>query len=395
MADLPSNYGFGLVTGGFALAVGDRDDPGREPDAIAAEGSVLFRPQAARIVIPGERVVTPKQITCSLDAEGYLYRPESVTPAPDTGLVAEADRGVCLVANDTVGATPQGWTYEVTVSLTGQSQWRFPIAVTTGSVQDISNLVPVDSSGGTPIIRGPGIHTVEGRNYQMVACVIRNLGDGFELIDDATHKPVGVSHVTENPNGDIVIHYNFTAKANASLVVNTDEAFAARGYTVGASVTPTEARIRVGRTIPMGDYISYHATNGWSSSNGFGTIEASPVPAHQAKGYFVYSFNQPMGTPETSTPVAAPVINSRTHELTAYTTSTVYHHRDPYPGEHGEMLIYFVDNATGEAIPNDQPNTNMQAYVLLNESTTIKVMPEDMVATNGNFWIFGMFEIES
>src|SRR5699024_1871010 len=154
VADLPSQYGFGRVTGGFALAVGDGSDPGKEPDLKPAAGTVSFRPMVSRIVIPGERIITPQPIKCQLDSAGYVYLPDSVTP-DESGLVAEEERGVLLVANNTVDASPTGWTYEVLVNLEGQSQWKFSIAVTDGSEQDISALVPVDSDGGTPVVRGP------------------------------------------------------------------------------------------------------------------------------------------------------------------------------------------------------------------------------------------------
>lgn len=192
---LPQQFGYGLVTGGFQLAVGDRDDADRNPDGVPAEGTVSFRPQASRIIIPGERVVTPKSVECSLDADGYLYLPSSVTPGED-GKVPEADRGVYLVANDTPEATPQDWTYEVTVSLTGQSQWRFPIAVTTDSEQDISTLAPVDSSGGTPIIRGPeGPRGKPGQDGTMASIVA---GDGIDV--DATDPANPIVSATGEPN---------------------------------------------------------------------------------------------------------------------------------------------------------------------------------------------------
>ena len=89
-----------------------------------------------------------------------------------------------------------------------------------------------------------GVIGDSARRYRVVSCVLRQdtPGTGWYALDDAGHKPVGVSSVAE-AGGDIVLNYNFTSKKIGSLQITPDEGYAATPLTMGASVGSTSANI--------------------------------------------------------------------------------------------------------------------------------------------------------
>ena len=83
-------------------------------------------------------------------------------------------------------------------------------------------------------------YNASGKQYKIVACVIRQdtQGSGWYVIDDDSHKPLGLD--AENPveisNGSIRLNYSFTAKTVTSLVCAPDEGYASQLLQFGASV---------------------------------------------------------------------------------------------------------------------------------------------------------------
>ena len=75
-----------------------------------------------------------------------------------------------------------------------------------------------------------------------VAGAIRNDGTGWQAIADEDHSPLNIKSVTTR-EGMIVVEYTFKADKVVSLVVAPDESLARAGYSAGASVGLTEARI--------------------------------------------------------------------------------------------------------------------------------------------------------
>lgn len=76
----------------------------------------------------------------------------------------------------------------------------------------------------------------------MVACVIRNTGSGWFLLDDAGHKPLNVNSIAEN-TVSVILDFpvsNFIY----SLVVTPDETYALQGINVGASVSTNQITIQ-------------------------------------------------------------------------------------------------------------------------------------------------------
>ncbi len=133
----PLDVGLGTVVGEFLGIDG-------EP---LAGGVVTFKPSASRLlVVTDPTTILPGVVVGSTNAAGVLLGP-SATP------------GVELVATDNDIISPQGWTWNVSVSFgktqNGPQPYQFSFALPTGGEVDLATLTPVAASNGTPIITGP------------------------------------------------------------------------------------------------------------------------------------------------------------------------------------------------------------------------------------------------
>lgn len=92
-----------------------------------------------------------------------------------------------------------------------------------------------------------GLRTESGRRFQVVSGVIRNRndGNGWQLIEDASHDHVGVASIGTNTTG-VTVAFNFTAAKVVSFVAGPDERMAQAGMTVGGSVGVTSAGLWIG-----------------------------------------------------------------------------------------------------------------------------------------------------
>ena len=94
--------------------------------------------------------------------------------------------------------------------------------------------------------------------YAVVSGVIRNEGNGWELIQDDSHETIGIIDVSEDSE-KIIIKYDEFSKVN-SLIATPDETMASEGYVVGASVGVSETWISVydknGELVKPIDYIN-------------------------------------------------------------------------------------------------------------------------------------------
>lgn len=231
---------------------------------------------------------------------------------------------------------------------------------------------------------------VDAAAYRMVGCVIRNTGSGFQVLNDAGHKPVGVAGVRE-VGGDIVIDYEFTATKVISLVAGPDETYASRGYQVGASVGLSAATLRVGQNVLWSDYISWGlladgVTNGLKSFNNLAYyIGPSPTPSLAAQGWLRYDFNSPVafspvgGTLTTRNPLM-PVV----FEGAGASSSS--------PGAlYGGFNFRFVDLAGAPIIAPDL--TQIKLWATMNSTFTRKPPLSELVIPSSNFWVSGIFEV--
>ncbi len=150
---LPSNVSYGTVYGRFILAYGDSDDPGLEPDAVPAAGSVFFT--ASPILLknatasPDPVTILPATVEVSLDEDGYLR-----------SFAGAAGLGVRLVATDDPDNNPVDWTWRVDFRLTDQdgtpvSLPSFSFSLPGDTEVDLTELSPVPSADGTFYLVGP------------------------------------------------------------------------------------------------------------------------------------------------------------------------------------------------------------------------------------------------
>ncbi len=86
-----------------------------------------------------------------------------------------------------------------------------------------------------------------GYKTRLLAGVIRQdtAGGGWYFIDDSGHKPNGLTSVTVNGTGELVVSYGFTAANVGSLVVAPDEVYANLGISAGSSVGDASATIHL------------------------------------------------------------------------------------------------------------------------------------------------------
>lgn len=134
---LPASLTYGVLTGGLIAAVDDSADPDLYPDRQAITGTVTLTPSVASVVVvDAKRIMVPKPITSTISTDGTF--------------------SVTLLATDNPAMNPSGWTYTVSFRLDGGvSLPSFALAVPTNSVQDLSTVAPVQSSGGVAITQGP------------------------------------------------------------------------------------------------------------------------------------------------------------------------------------------------------------------------------------------------
>ena len=138
MSDLPSNVGYGTVVGKFLVASPDSADAGFNPDAVAATGTVTFTAAPLRLIDAGAVppvTIFPTPTVCTLNSSGVLAATEGGT-------------GVTLLATEDPDLSPVGWTYTVTVAITGHPAYEFDMSLPVGATVDLATVTPVDPSGG-------------------------------------------------------------------------------------------------------------------------------------------------------------------------------------------------------------------------------------------------------
>lgn len=179
---------FGTITGRFLATVADTTaDTDLDPDLLPITGKVRFTPSMTSTVSQADgAIVLPTPITADLDAEGYVS--------------LNGVRGIRLVATDSEGLNPTGFTYGVSfpelrygsVSVTYRA---FNIELPAGSVVDLSQVTPVDSANGVTIVRGeqgdPG--PIGPQGLQGIAGLAGPKGDT---------GPAGPASTVAGPKGD-------------------------------------------------------------------------------------------------------------------------------------------------------------------------------------------------
>jgi hypothetical protein len=144
-ATLPTALAYGTVTWTAVQPVADTTDPDALPDPVPVTGTVTFTPSASVLLATGAPPVTviAAPLTYQLADDGTLRDPAG-------------NPGVTLVATDSPGVTPTGWTWTASYRLNnGLARGSFSFALPAGETVDLTTVAPVTGSGGTPVIQGP------------------------------------------------------------------------------------------------------------------------------------------------------------------------------------------------------------------------------------------------
>jgi hypothetical protein len=149
---LPTNVGYGTVTGRFMLAYADGGDADVFPDGVAAKGTVYLTPSPVYLrnssAAPAPVTILPSTVECVLDADGYI-------------LGTDGTAGVRLVATDDADNNPVNWTWSVEFRLTDQDNVpirtipKFSFELPQGTSVDLTDVTPVTDANGTFYLVGP------------------------------------------------------------------------------------------------------------------------------------------------------------------------------------------------------------------------------------------------
>lgn len=207
-----------------------------------------------------------------------------------------------------------------------------------------------------------------GKKYKVVACVIRNDGTGWKMIQDGTHQPLNVASVTSDTSY-ITISLPFTANKILSAVVTPDEVFAKEGVVFGNSVG-RDSIIITAYAAPktVGGYLSYNGTNF--------------VFSGMTGGFEIGTFNTATGV----LPLTHP--NFGVNTLASVSSRGPYTAKLESTGGASTQVVWY-DN-TGNVVKT--PDTNMKAFVTRSLAGTI-VAPDNLTYPGSNIWVYGIYEV--
>lgn len=136
---LPSNVGFGTVVGQFLVIEPDSADPGQDPEASAASGTVTFTATPTKFknigATPNPVTLLPQPVICTLDANGYIVD-------------GQGAQGVKLVATDDPDLDPINWTWTATFDILGFAIEQVSFVLPENTTVDLTSVLPSDGSDG-------------------------------------------------------------------------------------------------------------------------------------------------------------------------------------------------------------------------------------------------------
>jgi hypothetical protein len=156
MVALDVNYG--IVTYRQAQITPDGSDMNIEPDIAPLTGVAKIKASPKKLLFTGEGVTPltafPKPAFGHFDKDGDLA---SYVKVGDDGV---EQKGIWLIANDDPKMNPQEWTYVAEVTLYNpdgslHSFEVFTFELGSGETVDLTDITPLATSEGTPIVRGP------------------------------------------------------------------------------------------------------------------------------------------------------------------------------------------------------------------------------------------------
>lgn len=225
-----------------------------------------------------------------------------------------------------------------------------------------------------PLIAGT-FRGVPGKRYRTIAGVLRNTGAGWSPIQDATHEPTNLG-VIETSATQITLNYpEINGLKVVSLVAVCDEVLADAGFTVGASVENNRTFLRIHRTSPVSDYITYNGTV-WTSANGSSTFEA------MSPGGVLQINHPPVGNSSNIYDVS---LASRGGVLSPALTNN---------GPALTLTSVRVEFKDWAGVTQTSPTTDMKLFYSHSGHGTVD--PTTVNTTNfpgSNIWVIGVFEV--
>lgn len=138
----PENYTYATVVFRALKQVLDTADVDRYPDVEPATGTITFTPNARyfkNLAMPATFVPPANGYVGTLNASGYMVDHLN-------------NLGVVLLAPDSPDISPAGWTYRVTMVISGQTLPTFDLTVTGGETIDLTTVMPAATSAGAVVI---------------------------------------------------------------------------------------------------------------------------------------------------------------------------------------------------------------------------------------------------
>jgi len=222
-----------------------------------------------------------------------------------------------------------------------------------------------------------GLAANDGHRYGFIAGVLRNDGAGSgywqPLTETSTHRPVHIDSVVTD-SGKIRINYgSLGANMTVSLVAVPDETLGRAGFTMGASVTPSYADIKMSRNMPpVADYVSFDGSQWVSDSGEFSNIWFSGGKIHLEH---------------------KAIASDMTYAVSITPRGGQYDYSvSPDASPTGSTFIEIgVRDHTGAYVTT--PNTNMRFYLTHGAAKSVGLDPTTINTTTyplGNIWIFGV-----
>lgn len=180
---------YGTISWQAMMAVADTDDPDLEPDIVAVpNGQVTITPSVPRWLVVGgtpPKTLFAQALTLAL-SNGQLMDGAGNTVIP---LLADAP-GVM---------TPTDWTYHVEFVVNDKkAQGSFDFTLAPGQHVDLTTVVPVTPSEGTPVIVGPK----GDRGDPGLSDVMLKAGDNITLVQDSGDNSVTISSTGGGGGGE-------------------------------------------------------------------------------------------------------------------------------------------------------------------------------------------------
>lgn len=249
--------------------------------------------------------------------------------------------------------------------------------LTDADLGDLIGTPASDTAGALAALYGDTLAAKDGKRYAFIAGVLRNDGAGagyWQPLDtDSTHRPVNIDSVVTD-SGKIRVNYSsLGANMTVSLLAVPDETLGRAGFTMGASVTPDHADIKMSRVMPpVADYVSWNGTAWVSDTNQFSNIWFSGGKLHLEH---------------------KAIASDMTYAVSITPRGGGYFYSvSPDASPTGSTFIEIgVRDAAGNYVTT--PNTNMKFYLTHGAGKVVGLDPTTIDSTTyplGNIWIFGV-----